>query len=158
MGTVKGSRFLIPAIWFLAGVTCAVLVPKVFLMVLNGVIFPEQRVEISRVTSPDGSVDAVAIRSDCGAPCSTNYSVFLVPKGSRILEGSDQPVFSADDVSGEHLDWRQPHLLEIGYGRAFILNFQNVAYPFKNHMKDHSVDRVEIRLVPASTGFSYLKE
>jgi hypothetical protein len=158
MGTVKGSRFLFPAVWFLAGVLCTVVAPKLFLLVLNRVIFPEERTEVSRVTSPDGTVDAVAIRSDCGAPCSTNYSVFLVPRGTRIRGSSTQPAFSADDVSGEHLAWSQPHLLEIGYNRAFIINFQNVAYPFTDHMGNRTLQRFEIRLAPASSSFSYLKE
>lgn len=155
---MKASRYLLASVWFIAGVVCTLVVPKVFLLVLNRVIFPEERTEVSRVTSPDGAVDAVAIRSDCGAPCSTNYSVFLVPKGTRIRGSSAQPAFSADDVSGEHLVWSQPHLLEIGYTRAFIINFQNVAYPFTDHMGNRTLQRFEIRLAPASSSFSYLKE
>lgn len=158
MGTVKASRFLLASVWFVAGVVCAVVIPKLFLRVLNRVIFPEERTEVSRVTSPDGTVDAVAIRSDCGAPCSTNYSVFLVPKGTSIRGSSAQSTFSADDVSGEHLAWSQPHLLEIGYTRAFIINFQNVAYPLTDHMGNRTLQGFEIRLAPASSNFSYLKE
>jgi hypothetical protein len=155
---VKASRFLLASVWFIAGVVCTLVVPKVFLFLLNRVIFPEQRTEVSRVTSPDGTADAVAIRTDCGAPCSTNYSVFLVPRGTRIRGSSAQPAFSADDVSGEHLAWSQPHLLEIGYTRAFIINFQNVAYPFTDNLGNRTPQPFEIRLAPASSSFSYLKE
>jgi hypothetical protein len=156
---MNSSRLLLAAGWFSAGVICAIVAPKLFRLGLSHVVFPEHRVELSRVTSPDADVDAVMIRSDCGARCSTNYSVFLVPKGNRVRENSDQAAFSAVDMSDEHLAWKQPHLLEVAYGRAFILGFQNVSYPFKETVKSQKpIYRVEIRLAPISPGFSYLTE
>jgi hypothetical protein len=156
---MKYGRMLHIASWFLAGAASALVVPNLLRAVLDYIVFPEQRDEISRVSSPDGAVDGVMIRSDCGAPCSTNYSVFVVPKGSRVRENSDQKVFSADDMSDQRLTWSEPHLLEIGYGRALIISFQNVTSPFtRTRNAIFSQYRVEIRLAPALPGFSYLKE
>ena len=156
---MKRSRLLLALGWFLAGVIFAIGAPKLLFMALNRVILPEQRHEVSRVTSPDAVVDAVMIRSECGAPCSTNYSVFIVPKGNQVQTNSASSIFSADDMFDQRLTWKQAHLLEIGYSKAFIISFQNVSYPFKNPAKNQSsMYRVEVRLSPTSQGFSYLKE
>jgi hypothetical protein len=134
-------------------------VPRLIRLAANRAIFPEQRAEISRVTSPDGVVDAVMIEKNCGAPCSIDHAVFVVPKGQKVPQDSDQAVFSADDISSDKLVWKQSHLLEVSYGRAFVLNFRNVAYPFYPTKNDHApAYRVEIRLAPTSSAFSYLSE
>jgi hypothetical protein len=156
---VKYNRIVRITVWFLAGIISAVIVPNLVRAVLDRVIFPERTDEVSRVTSPDGIVDAVVIRSHCGAPCSTNYSVFVVPKGREVGRKADQRVFSADDLTGQLLTWKKAHLLEIAYGRALILSFQNVTYPFLRAGQTNSYEyRVEMRLAPTSPGFSYLKD
>ena len=144
---------------FLAGIAAAALAPW---LVSRGAdhVFPLQLKEIARVTSPDGAVDAVMIRDNCGAPCSFGYSVFIVPRGTRPPRNFAQVVFSADDMTDEKLVWKQPHLLDIAYSQALIHTFRNVSHPFGEFgAKEQNWHyRVEIQLAPSSSGFSYLRE
>jgi hypothetical protein len=126
--------------------------------ILDRAVFPDHWVETSRKTSPDGMVDAVMISRDCGAPCSTNYSVYIVPKGHQVGQKTDHSNFSADDVTGAKLVWKQPRLLEVGYDKAFIVGFQNVAYLLEATNSQGGLHRVEIRLAPTSQSFSYLTD
>lgn len=146
---------------FLAGVLVAVFMPSLALRVLDHVVLPISREEIARATSPDGMVDAVIIRTNCGAPCSFGYRVFIVGKGMPAPANSDLAVFSADSMTGEALVWKQAHLLTIAYNRAEILNFHNVSFPFREFgegKEDTWRYKVEVALTPASpVGFSYLQ-
>jgi len=158
VGSIKRPRSLAIGC-FILGIVSAILVPRLILLAANHAIFPEQRAEISRVTSPDGVVDAVMIEKNCGAPCSIDHAVFVVPRGQKAPLDSNLAVFSADDIFGDQLLWKQSHLLEVSYGRAFIFNFRNVAYPLNATKNDHApAYRVEIRLAPTSPVFSYLRE
>ncbi len=123
-------------------------------------VFHLELKEIARVTSPDGAVDAVMIRDNCGAPCSYGYTVFIVPRGETAPSDYERDVFSADDMLDEKLVWKQPHLLAISYSRALIYKFRNVAYPlgeFGAKEKNWQY-RVEIQVAPSSVGFSYLRD
>ena len=158
MDSTKRSR-LIALGCFILGILSGIVAARLILLAANRAIFPAQRIEISRVTSPDAVVDAVMIENNCGAPCSINHSVFIVPKGQNVRQDSSQAVFSADDISGDKLVWKQSHLLEVAYGRAFVFQFRNVAYPLNTPTNDHTpVYRVEIRLAPTSPSFSYLTD
>jgi hypothetical protein len=55
---------------FILGIVSAIFVPKLILLGANRAILPEQRAEISRVTSPDGVVDA-----KCSRPNYVNRAV-----------------------------------------------------------------------------------
>jgi hypothetical protein len=144
---------------FLAGVVSVIVVPEMIRTVVSHTIFPITRTETSRITSPDGAVDAVMSKTECGAPCSTGYSVYIVPRGSNVSSDAKRVLFSADDMVDDRLLWKQPHLLEIAYDKALINSFRNVAYPFGEAGKQESWRyAVEIRLAPNSEGFSYLKE
>jgi hypothetical protein len=144
-------------VWFIFGAILGIVLPKLLTTAFNRSIFPEHRDEVARSTSPDGAVDAVMIRSDCGAPCSANYSVSIVPKGTRPHGLAGEPIFSADDMMDQRIVWKQAHLLEILYSKAFILSFQNVSYPFQTPQNgQNGIYRVEIRLSPSSPDFSYL--
>jgi hypothetical protein len=154
---VTSGRLVSIASWFLAGAICAVSLPHLVHGALDRMIFPESKDEVFRVPSPDKSVDAVMIRTDCGAPCSPNYSVFVVPNGRKIEEKSGRKVFSADDMTNQGLRWSKPHLLEIIYGKALIVSFQNVTSPFLGETDSRNY-RVEIRLAPTTPGYSYLTE
>jgi hypothetical protein len=123
-------------------------------------VFPLQLKEIARVTSPDGRVDAVIVRDNCGAPCSYGYTVFVLPNGESTPHDFERAVFSADDMLDEKLVWKQPHLLAISYSRALIYKFRNVAYPFGEFgASQRNWDyRVEIQLAPSSVRFSYLRD
>jgi len=142
---------------FFAGIAASVAVP--LLASRAGDLFwPSEDKEIVRVTSPDGRVDAVMIRDNCGAPCYFGYSVFIVPRGMNPSKGSKGTIFYADDMADEKLTWKQPHLLSIGYSRALIYSFRNVSYPLHEFGKEETwLYKVEIQLAPTSTGFSYLE-
>jgi len=122
---------------------------------VGDVIFPIPRKEIARVTSPDGTVDAVMIVLGCGPTCSDTYLAIVIPKGAKAPVDIQQFNFSADT----QMQWKQPHLLEVAYNRPFINQFRNISYSFAKFGSPETWDyKVEIRLAPTSTGFSYLKE
>lgn len=159
MISLSGRRYILYlAVSFLIGILCAVLVPRLISHAADHV-FPLALKEIARAPSPDGVVDAVLIRDNCGAPCSYGYSVFIVPKGEPAPSDFERDIFSADDMLDEKLVWKQPHLLNISYSKALIYKFRNLAYPlaeFGAKEKNWSY-KVEIQLAPSSTGFSYLQ-
>jgi len=144
---------------FVAGMAVAIVVPGLIRAVADKVLFPEHRTEIVRVTSPDGAVDAVAERIDCGAPCSSGYIVSVVPRGTSAPKGSVQQVFLANDVLNAQVQWKEPHLLDIAYDKAFINSFRNVTYPLGRPGNVESWRyAVEVHLSPTSAGFSYLAD
>jgi len=146
------------AISFLAGIACAIVVPSLIGRSADRLFRLDQE-EIARVTSPDGVVDAVMIRDNCGAVCPYGYSVFVVPKAQPAPSDLKQSAFSADDMVGERLAWKQPHLLSIGYDKALIYRFHNVSYPLGEfHARQNNWDyKVEVQLVP-SAAFAYLQQ
>lgn len=144
---------------FASGIAVAVLGPWLFRTAADRVLFPEHRSEVARVTSPDGSVDAVAERIECGAPCSFAYAVGVVPKGAPAPKDPGQQIFLAEDTVNAQVRWAEPHLLDIVYDKAFIHNFRNVAYPLGVSGNTESWRYVvEIRLSPSSARFSYLTD
>jgi hypothetical protein len=116
---------------FIAGVVVAIFAPRLVRSGIDRTLFPIHRREITRSTSPDGTVDAVLESVDCGVPCASEYSVSIVPKGSGVPTDTAQYVFSASDVVSPKTRWKQPHLLEVAYDRALIDNFRNVTYPLE---------------------------
>jgi hypothetical protein len=84
---------------------------------------PCRQVETNRFKSPDGKVDAVIIKKDCGATTSESYNVFVVASGKEA-KGADL-VFKADHVEGLYISWRQPKFLDINYNQARIFQFMN---------------------------------
>lgn len=76
--------------------------------------------EVSRVTSPDGAVDALVFETNCGTPCSFGYEVELGIKGSPHGE----QVASLDGATrngqawGVNLKWLSPDSLSVEYLRA----------------------------------------
>ena len=142
---------------FLAGAAFAVFVPRLVRAVGDRLIFPADRREAARSTSPDGIVDAVTEVIECGAPCSTRYAVSVVPRGAPPSRDPVRLALMADDMVNTKARWKEPHLLEVVYDRALILSFRNVAYPFAREGDIKSWDyAVEIRLTPSSGNFSYL--
>jgi len=159
MTNLSFRRFLLCLIAaFLAGVAVAVVVPSMIARAAAR-LFPDKLSEISRATSPDGAVDAVMVEDHCGVPCSYSYTVFVVPKGNPAPTDFRHQLFSADDMLGERIVWKQPHLLEISYTRARIYAFRNISYPFGEYgTRDKSWDyKVELTLAP-SGAFSYLQQ
>ena len=144
---------------FLAGIGVTVAAPRVASRVADHFLHMERK-EIARAISPDGKVDAVMIRDNCGAPCSYGYSVSVVPRGMNPSKDSQGDIFYAEDMEDAKLTWKQPHLLSIAYRKALIYKFRNLSYPLGESVaegKDWAY-KVEIELEPLSTtGFSYLR-
>lgn len=156
---MKYSRVLSVFLSFAAGIAVGIFGPQLLRGGVDRVLFPEQRHEIARATSPDGMVDAVMEGIECGAPCSSGYSVSVVPKGSAPLKDPVQQVFIADDMVNAQIRWDEPHLLDISYGKALIDNFRNVTYPFGRAGDVGSWHyAVEIHLTPSSPTFSFLAD
>ena len=143
---------------FLGGVAVGALAPWIVKVSAARLLFPETRSEVARVTSPDGVVDAVALRIDCGAPCSSAYAVSVVPKGTFPPKNSDRQFFLADEITNPQIRWKESHLLDIAYDRASIGSFRNVVYPLgKVGAPETWHYAVEARLSPSSPSFSYLR-
>jgi hypothetical protein len=143
------------AVAFIAGIMVAVVGP----WLLRGHFSSQRLQEIARVTSPDGTVDAVLWVDGCGAMCSDTYLVSVVPRGAKVPTAIEHYAFSADDMTDGRIRWRQSHLLEISYRRALINQFRNLSYPFAKPGNLESWNyKVELRLAPTSQDFSYLRE
>ena len=76
--------------------------------------------EVTRVTSPDGKVDAFVSETDCGATCSFLYEIWLAPKGSRdgervaTLDGATR----SEQAWGVNLKWLDANTLSVEYLKA----------------------------------------
>jgi hypothetical protein len=153
------QRWLLCLFSFLAGIVAASAAPWL-VSSIDDRLLPENRKEIARVTSPDGAVDAVMIRTNCGAPCSFGYEVYILGKGKRPPSDPQRALFSADDVLAGEISWTQPHLLSIGYTRAKIYSFRNISYPFGEFgaKEKNWKYEVELRLAPSSSGSLSLSE
>jgi hypothetical protein len=150
------SKYVYVIVAFIAGIFVAVVTP-IILGSIGESLLPTKRVEIARSTSPDGLVDAVMVRDNCGALCSYMYSVSVVPKGSKASDETRRNILIAEDMAGEKIVWNQPHLLELVYEKALIRDFRNVAYPLaKSGVPESWKYIVEARLAPKSPDFSYL--
>jgi len=133
--------------------------PKLIGRVADRWLFPKDRHEAARITSPDGTVDAVTEMIECGAPCSSTYAVSVVPKGGSAPMDAVQEVFVADDMVNVRVQWKESRLLDISYDKAFIRTFRNVTYPLGRPGNEESWRyAVEIHLSPSSARFSYLAD
>ncbi len=108
-----------------------------------------ERKEVARFVAPDSAVDAIVVESDCGAPCSTTYSIGVVPRGKAPDEKG--AVFSADHVDSLRVHWLEAKRLEIAYDSARIHHFSN--YWQSKDVQDHRYV-VEVRVAPRSTVWS----
>ncbi len=102
-----------------------VLVAIAFVAVIFGcnLSSPCNQIEANRIKSPDGTVEAVLVKNDCGATTSESLSVFVVGSGKETEE-SDL-VFKADHTDSLSLLWRETNFLEIKYKQARIFQFTN---------------------------------
>jgi hypothetical protein len=102
--------------------------------------------EAMRVNSPDGKLDAVLVEdSSGGALGGVFWSVYVVPKGRTIPTDTTARLFSADELTKGTIVWNEPHLIEIHYDKASIMQFRNVSTTSEN-----GFEYVELRLVPSS--------
>jgi hypothetical protein len=75
--------------------------------------------EVARVTSPDGSMDAVLVESDDGATDPHWYDVYVVPKGSPYWTSPSSVVLYGAtrnaNASGADLRWETPLRVGVEY-------------------------------------------
>ena len=141
---------------FIGGAVLATVVPRIIHAAADRLLFPETRTEVSRVSSPDGIVDAVVQRINCGTPCS-GYAVSIVAKGATAAGDPNTQIFLAEDVANAQIRWSEPHLLDISYDKALINSFRNVTHPLGKLGNIESWHyAVEVHLSPSSATFSYL--
>jgi hypothetical protein len=136
---------------FLAGLLTCSLGPRLASRFFRGNVSTD--VEESRVTSPDGKLDAVMIyESYGGAVGGIDWYAYIVRKG-KTVSAKQKPVFSSDDLTGARMVWNQPHLLEIHYDKADIEQFRNLwglhEVEDVGPSGEHDYD-VEVRLAPSS--------
>ena len=81
--------------------------------------------EVSRVTSPDGRMDAILIETNGGATTSFGYYVFVVPPGVKLSKRDDKYIVASmyDTVRnqgayGVNLRWPVKERLQIVYLRS----------------------------------------
>ena len=118
-------------------------------------------VEQSRVTSPNGQLDAVLIQDSYGGAVGGGIEsdVYVVRKGASIGTDKAHTVLQAEPFTGGRLVWKQDHLLEIHYDIARIEQFRNVWGLWEVEDVGSTGQRdfeVEIRLEPSSGDFSIL--
>ncbi len=121
----------------------------------RGILFEE----VSRLSSPDGNVDAVLMSHDGGATTSLSYLLYIVPAGEKMTKQDMKskiyrPVFDADHMEGRNIFWLHNKVLEIQYNKARIFSFRNHIRPLK---EDYSYV-VEIRETPLTAPPSLIEQ
>lgn len=112
-----------------------VLACAVYYLVFHFSIFPVARVKISRITSPDGKLDAVYVQAAAGTMSSGNSLVYIVPKG-RVPKDKDKAVFHGKRTYDLAVSWEADRNLLIQYDKSEIKHFQSYIYPFPKYKVD----------------------
>lgn len=63
------------------------------------------------------------MRINCGATTAYSYKVYVTPKGASTEKFN--PIFIADKLDGEIVEWSSSKHLRIKYRQARIFNFTN---------------------------------
>jgi hypothetical protein len=117
------------------------------------------RVEETRITSPDSRFDAVITREAIGSSLGGVYwSVFIIPKGGAVPKDDKKSILYAATLRGEKPNWKRDHLLEVHYDIAHIEEFRNLWGLNEVESRGWRTGDylIEVRLVPSSPDFSLL--
>ena len=94
----------------------------VFVVALLLAACTETSFEASRVTSPDGALDAVVLESDQGATTAYTYTVCIVDRGrsctNRAAVAQFYDASRSKAAFGVDTAWQSPHQLIVTYLRA----------------------------------------
>ena len=109
--------------------------------------------ELSRVTSPNGQLDAVLTQDLYGGAVGggVDSEVYIVRKGAPVKLDTAYTILQADPFTQGKLVWKQDHLLQIYYDVAHIERFRNLRglHELENVGSTGERDfNVEIRLEP----------
>ena len=112
-------------------------------------------VEQSRVTSPNGQLDAVFLQDFYGGAVGggVDSEVYIVRKGAPVKLDTAHTILQADPFTKTKLVWKQDHLLQIYYDVAHIERFRNLWGLHEVENVGSTGERdfdVEIRLEPLS--------
>ncbi len=89
-------------------------------------LFMSESIETKRITSPDGLVDAILLKTNAGATTSYGYDLFIVIKGAAGEKLSlDYSKFSADKINDIRITWLENKVLQIDCKSARIFRFSN---------------------------------
>lgn len=107
---------------------------------------------ISRVSSPDKSVEAIIVEGSTGATSGFSSRVYIVSPGTEFsnnlpLFDADNTILRADGVNGLTIVWKDPKTLEVRYKSARIFHFTNFVDQTDSQQK---VTRYNIRLIEIS--------
>jgi hypothetical protein len=114
-----------------------------------GFASPCQETEAQRSLSPDGKVEAILVKKNCGATTSESFNVFIVAIGNNAKK--KDLIFKADHLDGFTLSWRDSRFLEIKYKQARIFYFMNF---WQSKDVDNYAYVVEVRETPLSESHS----
>ncbi|MFT7337232.1 MAG: hypothetical protein ACI92B_000553 [Marinobacter maritimus] len=93
--------------------------------------------EIDRRPSPDDLVEAVLLKSDCGATTDYSYRVYIVPVGGEPTE--KHLIFLADKVEKINVSWLDQRELKIAYDNARIFQFRNFSQPLEAEGVEYAI-------------------
>ena len=118
--------------------------------------------EQSRVTSPNGKLDAVLLQDLYGGAVGggVESDVYIVRSGAPVRMGTARKILQAEPFAGGKLVWKQDHLLQIHYDVAHVEQFRNLWGLWEIENVGSAGERdyeVEIRLEPLSGDFSMLR-
>jgi hypothetical protein len=116
--------------------------------------------EISRHRSHNGKVDAILMRSNCGAMSSQTYWLYVVPTGTEITKNVQQKwknnvVFNAQSIQDCNIFWKHDKLLEIKYVKAKIFQFRNNIRALDTSDFSYVVEIRETPMDPCSSLFKW---
>jgi hypothetical protein len=107
--------------------------------------------EFSRVTSPDGVLDAVVLQDNPGAFSSFIYYLYLVPKGGEAgTFNGDPAIVNTSEGDALRVNWENPHFLNVDTGNSHVKFFGNLWYSKK-------VNDYYVQLTLTPSGRNYLQ-
>jgi hypothetical protein len=111
-------------------------------------LFTTEISEYTRITSPDGLVDAIVMYRDSGVATSGSYLLYILTRGGVVEEESEKsnkPVFVGEKVEQLKFSWIKDKDLQIDCKKARIWKFSN--FWFSKDVQDYNYI-VEIRIAP----------
>ena len=134
----KRKMALLVVLAYLIGIAS----PYVFFWGLNRFVEPHfgGHDEVIRTSSPDGVLDAVVIRVNPGAFSSFFYDLYLVPKGTKRIEGIEVPVLFTTEGDAPTIQWQKSHFLSADVGNSHVQFFTNLWHSKKVDENDYFVE------------------
>jgi hypothetical protein len=108
------------------------------------------RDEVVRITSPDGVLDAVVMRVNPAAFSSFLYDLYLVPTGTKKIEGIEDPILHTSEGDAPTIRWEKSQFFTVDAGDSDVTYFGNLWYSTKGN--DYYVE------LTGASGKHYLKE